>query len=184
MASHPYTYGIVLAAFLIALGWLGEPKPSLSAVPAKSEKTVDLSTVRPVMPDRSVPAKRLKGEARKLSKTQEDKPTVGRQKGKPAGSQRIRWETGFQQKPMAKISPPTIIEPKADLSYYGLLEQPQRYDPNRDRRTGRVLNPLTSELLYDHFPELDRNRDGVIDPLERAVGRLGMGRDLSNQHRD
>ncbi|MBH0193842.1 MAG: hypothetical protein HP492_19125 [Nitrospira sp.] len=74
--------------------------------------------------------------------------------------------------------------PKIDMghAYYGLLEQSQRYNPGQDRGTGRVLHPGAGELLPDHFLELDRNSDGVIDPFERAVSRLHIDRDLSNRH--
>jgi hypothetical protein len=74
--------------------------------------------------------------------------------------------------------------PKLDMdrAYYGLLEQSQRYNPEQDRGTGRVLNPQAGELVPDHFLELDRNSDGVIDPFERAVSRLHIDRDLPNRH--
>jgi hypothetical protein len=44
-----------------------------------------------------------------------------------------------------------------------------------------VPNPAARELQVDHFQELDRNQDGVLDPLERTVGRLDIERDLSNR---
>jgi hypothetical protein len=75
---------------------------------------------------------------------------------------------------------PAVVEPKPDLSYHGILEQPQRYDPSRDRRAGRPPNPQAGEILHDHFQELDKNHDGMIDPFERAFGRLDMNRDVSN----
>jgi len=71
--------------------------------------------------------------------------------------------------------------PKPDLSYHGMLEQRQRYDPGRDQRKGRVPNPLAQELHHDHFQELDLNRDGTLDPVERARGRLDIDRDLINR---
>ena len=66
------------------------------------------------------------------------------------------------------------------LAYHGILEQPQRYDFGRKSK-GAVLNPEARELLIDHFQELDRNRDGVLDPLERAVGRLDIERDMNHR---
>ena len=68
------------------------------------------------------------------------------------------------------------------LSYHGILEQPKRYDPSRElrRRKGAALNPDAHELQIEHFQELDRNQDGVLDPLERAVGRLDIERDMNN----
>ncbi|MBM4127939.1 MAG: hypothetical protein FJ247_11420 [Nitrospira sp.] len=66
------------------------------------------------------------------------------------------------------------------LTYHGILEQPQRYDPGRKSK-GAVLTPEAREFRLDHFHELDRNRDGVLDPLERAVGRPDIERDLNNR---
>src|SRR4029078_7876270 len=39
-------------------------------------------------------------------------------------------------------------------------------------------SPQTPDLTHDHFQELDRNQDGMIDPVERAFGRIDMDRDL------
>jgi hypothetical protein len=69
----------------------------------------------------------------------------------------------------------------ANLTHYGMLEQPQRYDPGRDRRTGRVIIPQAGGLLHDHFQELDQNHDGAIDPFERAAGRLDIEHDATNR---
>ena len=80
-----------------------------------------------------------------------------------------------------RVRPLASVPPKPDLSYHGILEQPQRYDPGREQRKGGVPNPQAGELRYDHFQELDRNRDGVIDPFERVSGRLDMDRDLTNR---
>ncbi len=71
-------------------------------------------------------------------------------------------------------------EATQDLSYHGILERPQRYDPSRNIRHGAVPNQRARDLRFDHFRELDKNRDGVIDPLERATGRLDIERDMSN----
>jgi hypothetical protein len=37
------------------------------------------------------------------------------------------------------------------------------------------------DLTFDHFQELDRNQDGVIDPVERAFGRIDMDQDLRSR---
>lgn len=73
------------------------------------------------------------------------------------------------------------VLPKQDLSYHGMLEHPQRYDPSLERHKGGARNPQTSELLHEHFQELDKNHDGMLDPFERALGRLDMDRDLGNR---
>jgi hypothetical protein len=72
-------------------------------------------------------------------------------------------------------------QPRTDLMYHGMLESPQRYDPRRHHLDGGVPNPHTSELIHDHFQELDRNQDGTIDPVERTFGRPDMDRDLHDR---
>lgn len=67
-----------------------------------------------------------------------------------------------------------------NFSYHGILERPQRYNPGKNLRNGAVPNPKMRDLRFDHFQELDKNRDGVIDPLERATSRLDIDRDMSN----
>jgi hypothetical protein len=65
-----------------------------------------------------------------------------------------------------------------------MLEKPERYDPSPARRKGGVPNPQAGDLRHDHFQELDKNRDGVIDPFERVSGRLDIDRDLSTLQRE
>ncbi|MDH5669410.1 MAG: hypothetical protein OEY86_15505 [Nitrospira sp.] len=69
-----------------------------------------------------------------------------------------------------------------DLSYHGILETPRRYDPSSGQQRGAVPNPRARDVRVDHFQELDKNQDGVLDPLERATSRLDIDRDLSNRH--
>lgn len=69
-----------------------------------------------------------------------------------------------------------------DLSYHGVLETPRRYDPSSSQPNGAVPNPGARDVSVDHFEELDKNRDGVLDPLERATSRLDIDRDLRNRH--
>ncbi len=77
--------------------------------------------------------------------------------------------------------PKAVVQPRADLMYYGMLESPQRYDPHRNHVGGSVPNPDILELTHDHFQELDRNQDGTIDPIERTFGRPDMDRDLHDR---
>lgn len=77
-----------------------------------------------------------------------------------------------------KRVPKAVVQPRTDLMYHGMLESPQRYDPRRNHLGAGVPDPHNSELTHDHFQELDRNQDGSIDPVERAVGRLDMDRDF------
>jgi hypothetical protein len=77
-----------------------------------------------------------------------------------------------------KVLPKAVVQPRTDLMFYGVLEDPQRYDPRPNSPSGGLLNPQSPDLTYDHFQELDRNQDGKIDPVERAFGRIDMDRDL------
>lgn len=82
-----------------------------------------------------------------------------------------------------KMGPKAVVQPRTDLMYHGLLEDSQRYDPRPNYRTAGVPDPQTPDLTHDHFQELDRNRDGKIDPVERTLGRLDMEHDLSSLQR-
>jgi hypothetical protein len=77
-----------------------------------------------------------------------------------------------------KQRPQATVQAKPDLSYHGILERPQRYDPRRDHRKGASPNPQIGDVLHDHFQELDKNHDGAIDPIERVTGRTNLDRDL------
>lgn len=74
-----------------------------------------------------------------------------------------------------------LMEPRRELIPHGMIEGPRRYDPRPNYRTAGVRDPQTRDLIHDHFQELDRNKDGRIDPVERAFGRLDMDRDLSSR---
>ncbi|NOS76747.1 MAG: EF-hand domain-containing protein [Nitrospira sp.] len=78
------------------------------------------------------------------------------------------------------LRPQATLTPKPDVSYHGMLQQPQRYTPHYEQGKGRVPNPNAGALLHEHFQELDKNRDGSIDPFERALGRLDLDRDLAD----
>lgn len=92
---------------------------------------------------------------------------------KPKKSKRSR-QMNVHKRELSKA----VVQPRADLMYYGMLESPQRYDPRRNHLGGSVPNPDILELTHDHFQELDRNQDGTIDPVERTFGRPNMDRDL------
>jgi hypothetical protein len=79
------------------------------------------------------------------------------------------------------LRPQATLTPKPDVSYHGMLQQPQRYTPHYEHGKGGVPNPNAGALLHEHFQELDKNRDGSIDPFERALGRLDLDRDLADR---
>lgn len=60
------------------------------------------------------------------------------------------------------------------LAHHGLLKAPHRYHLNGGDGRSAMVTPHPGDLVPDHFLELDKNQDGVIDPLERAVGRLDI----------
>jgi hypothetical protein len=85
-------------------------------------------------------------------------------------------------KAKAKAEAKAVVKPHTELMYHGILEDPSRYDPRQNRQTAGAPDPQTPDLTHDHFQELDRNRDGKIDPVEKAFGRLDMDRDLSTRN--
>lgn len=180
MASRSYTCGLLLVGVLATLGGFVELEPLVLAASAKSKKDAKLPVAQPLALDRQAPAKLPKVGAKQPAKTESSKTVAAASQGQTP-SDRASRKIRRHQKAGKKWRPPAIVKPKPDLSYHGLLEQPQRYDPSRDRRAGRALNPQAGELLHDHFQELDRNHDGMIDPFERAFGRLDMDRDVSNR---
>lgn len=154
---------------------------SQSAAPAESKKETKPSPVRPLVSDQSAPATGPKPEDKKPQKPASDKAVADNMK-KPSSSARASKKSSRHQKSKGKAKPPILVESQPDipmnLAHYGRLERPRRYDPGYDRRAGSVLNPMGRKLLYDHFLELDRNHDGLIDPFERAGSRLHIDRDL------
>ncbi|HKY71801.1 MAG TPA: hypothetical protein VJL88_07760 [Nitrospira sp.] len=92
---------------------------------------------------------------------------------KPNASKRV-----LQAKVRKKVIPKAAVQPRMDLIHYGVLEDSHRYDPRPHAAPAGVPSPQTPELTHDHFQELDRNQDGMIDPVERAFGRIDMDRDL------
>ena len=99
----------------------------------------------------------------------------------PTESKKTGRKGHRQVKVSKKIPPKAVVQPRTDLMYYGLLEGPQRYDPRRSHLGAGVPDPNTPELTHDHFQELDRNQDGMIDPVERTFGRPDMDRDLHDR---
>ena len=106
-------------------------------------------------------------------------PSVAKRKAPLQGKQARRAHR--RSRGHAQRAPQVIVVPKEDLSYHGMLEQPQRYRPQSQHGKGEAPNPNAGTLLHDHFQELDKNRDGTIDPFERAFGRLDIDRDLADR---
>lgn len=179
MALRPYTCGFFLAGILVAVGGFGEWEPLVLAASAKSKKDAKPLVIQPIEPDRQVSITLPKGSPKQSARTELSR-TVRAAPQEQTSSERVPGKTRRHRKAGKKWHPPAIVQPKPDLSYHGILEHPQRYDPSRDRRAGRAPNPQAGEIQHDHFQELDKNRDGMIDPFERSFGRLDMDRDVSN----
>jgi hypothetical protein len=179
MVSRSCICRLLLAGVLVTLSSFGELEPLALAASAKSKKDAKPLMAKPASPDRQDSTALLKAGTTQPARTESSKPVaivVEGQTPSDKASRKIRRH----RKAGVKWRPPVIVQPKPDLSYHGMLEHPQRYNPSRDRRAGRAPNPQAGEILHDHFQELDKNRDGVIDPFERAFGRLDMDRDVSN----
>ena len=171
--------GLLLSLGILVLSGLVGLEQLAGAATAKSKKEIKPSVVQPTAADQPVPPKSKKVREKKALKNQAERTVTAELQSKKS-SDRVASSPGRQKKVRKKLRPLATVQPKPDLSYHGMLEQPQRYDPSRAHRKGGVANPQASELLHDHFQELDKNRDGRIDPFERALGRLDIDRDLTN----
>lgn len=180
MLSYSYPCRLLLIAGLVTLSGIGGRETILWAASPSSKPGAKSPLVQPLVLDRKVSPSPPTVSVKPLSKSESNKAMATGSQGH-APPDRARRKTSRHRKAGKKWHPPAIVQPKPDLSYHGMFEQPQRYDPSRDRRTGRAPNPQASELQHDHFQELDKNYDGMIDPFERAFGRLDMDRDVSNR---
>jgi hypothetical protein len=150
----------------------GQKKANDKAVPAASTKPPKPSPEQAQKPSKKV-------VSTSIPERQADVPQK-QLKQKPA-EPNASLRTGHRQiKASKKIAPKAEVRPRVDLTHHGLLEDSQRYDPRPNSHTAGVPHPGTSELIYEHFQELDRNQDGKVDPIERAFGRLDIDRDLQN----
>ena len=169
-----------LASCLIALAWFGTGEFSALASVEKPKKEMRRLRTQPVPLEGHTSMALGKARSKTRNKgVDRDKPS---QMQSAKSKHPVMPQTG--RKKGSSGQPVLTIQPKPDLSYHGILEHPQRYDPSLQRHKGSAHNPGTGDLLHDHFQELDKNRDGILDPFERALGRLDMDRDLSNRKWD
>jgi hypothetical protein len=134
--------------------------------------------VRPVSEQPQQSASKIVSSTRQRPSRVVQKPP--RQK-LPTELKPIASKGGIQVKVRKKTMPKVVVQPRTDLIHYGVLKDSQRYDPGPNIRHRGVPHPQTSDLTHDHFQELDRNQDGMIDPVERAFGRIDMDRDLHSR---
>lgn len=176
-----FTLGLI--GLIVIFSHLRVPGLSHASSPATSKKEMKRSLVQPLASGKSVPAVRWKIASKNSPQSVSDK-TVANKAKRPSHSARASKKIG-SKKLKKRAQPAAVVEPQplipVNVAHFGMLEHPRRYDYGRDRRTGRVIVTQTTGLLHDHFPELDHNRDGVIDPFERAVGRLDIEHDATNR---
>lgn len=180
MSLRPNSGRLLLLAVLVTLGGFSDWEPLLWAAPANLKHGAKPPVVPPSALDRQIPTPPPRVSVKPPTRTESSK-TLAAGTQRQAPSERPPRKTPRHRKAGKKWRPPAVVQPKPDLSYHGIFEQPQRYDPSRDRRTGRAPNPQAGGLQHDHFQELDKNHDGMIDPFERAFGRLDMDRDVGNR---
>lgn len=170
----------LILLILAALTVVYQDRAGLAA-PEYSEKTVRSPSVPPASmeqwntwPMSSRGNKAVRGKTRKKAVSPSPKRSPDKPVAKKSRSKRSKKH----------LRSTAVTQTKPDLSHYGILQQPRRYDPSPTRGKGTVPNPGAKEVRHDHFQELDRNRDGVIDPFERVSGRLDIDRDIPNNPRD
>lgn len=176
-----FTLGLIGPVVIFCHLWV--PGLSHASSAATLKKEMKRSQVEPLASDKSVPSVRWKIASKNSPHSVSDK-TIATKAKRPSHSARVSKKIG-SKKLKRRAQPMTVVEPQppipANVAHFGMLEQPRRYDYRRDRRTGRVIVPQTTGLLHDHFQELDQNHDGVIDPFERAVGRLDIEHDATKR---
>ena len=152
-----------------------------AAVSAKSQESLETANRAKNSPSRksALPPNEL------ASNRMKDKHNPGETLRRPSKEKTTEHlakpRTHQPRKANTKSKARATIKPRTDLMYHGILEDPSRYDPRQNHQTAGAPDPQTPELTHDHFQELDRNRDGKIDPVERVFGRLDMDRDLSQR---
>ncbi len=89
-----------------------------------------------------------------------------------------------------KNTPPPVTK-KPDKQFMAIekrrravLERLDGYSHQMDQNRDGFVDPLERELARERLRELDRNRDGGIDPMERALGRVDLQHDAPTRPRD
>lgn len=171
--------GLALLVAALVLAWAGdggvawaERKPSVGQGGVASNRTA--VGQKPSRPSASIQKDAGISQKQRVGKS----PSLEKSKG-PTKEQSAR-RAHRRVRAAKAIRPQATLTPKPDVSYHGMLQQPQRYTPHYEHGKGGVPNPNAGALLHEHFQELDKNRDGSIDPFERALGRLDLERDLAD----
>ncbi|HEY6085948.1 MAG TPA: hypothetical protein VIU63_11175 [Nitrospira sp.] len=158
-----------------------------AAVPAKKLKESTSGTAANTVPKPSNEQKSRRpnsSEKKKGLRAVPEKPVPVHANHKDMTSLRLKSKTSESlrhSKLSKKTEPKAILQPTMNPAFHGMLQDSQRYDARLNRHTTGLRNPQTDEFVHDHMQELDRNRDGKVDPVERVFGRLDMDRDLQDR---
>jgi hypothetical protein len=186
---HTHDVKFILLSGCISVLFCGTLFTDASAAPRhqkdqSSTESADRMKKPMANPSFKKPARQRLEQTLTRTKTPENPPDAVQRPTKEVGTdaQKKVRQVHRQGKVSKKAKAQPVLKPHADLMYHGILEDPSRYDPRHNRQTAGAPDPETPDLTHDHFQELDRNRDGKIDPVEKVFGRLDMDRDLSSRH--
>jgi len=174
VSHHRQWILVVFAALILSALGAVDPSALLASVKKKEAKQPATPSTEAIGSPRAPTAPRIQSGVQpqgRIEKSLAEEPAKN-PVDQSGGQAHRRLKGSKKQRPQARV------EAKPDLSYHGLLERPQRYDPRRGHRKGGGQNPQIGDVLHDHFQELDKNHDGVIDPIERVTGRTNLDRDL------
>jgi|GEM_PF-5559532 hypothetical protein len=68
----------------------------------------------------------------------------------------------------------TVRAEASTPSVQRIVEPPERFSRRVDWNRDGQIDPFEKAVALDHFRQLDRNRDGMVDPMERALARLDI----------
>ncbi len=163
--SRVFCWSLVLAAFVMA--------EAVAGVPAKTKAEKSQTSVPAASTKSPKPTKRSKPATTKSPRQSAAKQR--QRENVPSAQPAVRSrKSGHRAK---RNKRPAVVEPTEDHSYLGVVRRPYRYNPHSAGHMGVPAAVHSRDLIHDHFQELDKNRDGVIDPMEHAAGRLDMDRD-------
>lgn len=173
-----------LSVSLIFAAWISAPEVEQVAAASPIAKKESEARALSAMPEyQSASPRSVKSRTKHRLKKETERLTTAEFRRKKSSSHPSP-HSRLRKKTLHPPLPPEQTQLKPDLSHHGILENSRRYDPSPAQRKGAVLNPQAHDLRFDHFQELDKNQDGVIDPFERATSRLDIDRDLSNRQRE
>jgi hypothetical protein len=179
MRQYRRAAGLAVLVVVLVSAWAGEGSVALAERKASVGQRGVASHRAAIGQQPSRPSAPVQKDAG-TSKKQQIGKGLAQEKGEGLIKEQSVRRAHRRARAAKQLRPQATLTPKPDVSYHGMLQQPQRYTPHYEHGKGGVPNPNSGALLHEHFQELDKNRDGSIDPLERALGRLDLERDLSD----